>query len=166
MPPEETLLIATGSQGESGAALHRLARDDHPDLNLAAGDHVIFSAKTIPGNEIEVQALVHAFRERQIKVTHADESERLLHASGHPHADELADMYAWLRPGLAIPVHGEQRHMECNARIAKESGVPTQIVGKNGDVFDLLGRTKLPESVSAGRLWLEEDAGKLFKVEA
>ena len=164
--PEETLIVATGSQGEVGAALQRLARDDHPDCNLAAGDHVIFSAKTIPGNELEVQALVNSFEVRNIRVTHADHSDRALHASGHPHADELALMYSWLKPRLAIPVHGERFHLECNARVAKGAGVPTQLVGENGDIFDLLNQSKISSKVPVGRLWLDEENNKLHRVQS
>jgi len=162
--PEETLIIATGSQGEMGAALHRLAQDNHPDLNLAAGDHIIFSAKTIPGNEADVEALIRTFEARQIRVTHADNSERLLHASGHPHADELRQMYSWLSPGLAVPVHGERRHMMRNAEIAEGAGVPSTLVGENGDIFDLLKRTKSSAKVLAGRLWFDEETNKLRAV--
>ena len=162
--PEELLLLATGSQGEMNAALHRLVADTHPDVNLAAGDHVIFSAKTIPGNEKEVERLVHAFRERGIEVTHADESDVLLHASGHPCADELKLMYEWLKPTVAVPVHGEDRHMTVNARLAAESGVPQQLVGRNGDLFDLVAGKRLPDAAPVGRLWLDEEAGKLRQV--
>ncbi len=162
--PEELLLLATGSQGEMNAALHRLVADTHPDVNLAAGDHVIFSAKTIPGNEKEVERLVHAFRERGIEVTHADESDVLLHASGHPCADELKLMYEWLKPTIAVPVHGEDRHMTVNARLAAECGVPQQLVGRNGDLFDLVAGKRLPDAAPVGRLWLDEEAGKLRQV--
>lgn len=162
--PEELLLLATGSQGEMNAALHRLVADTHPDVNLAAGDHVIFSAKTIPGNEKEVERLVHAFRERGIEVTHADESDVLLHASGHPCADELKLMYEWLKPTVAVPVHGEDRHMTVNARLAAESGVPQQLVGRNGDLFDLVAGKRLPDAAPVGRLWLDEEAGELRQV--
>jgi ribonuclease J len=164
--PEETLIIATGSQGEVGAALHRLANDDHPDVNLAADDHVIFSAKTIPGNELDVAALRRAFEARGIRVTHADDSSRVLHASGHPHEDELMQMYGWLRPRLAVPVHGERRHMQRNAQIAEKAGVPAQLVGENGDIFDLVGRAKYSKRVSAGRIWFDEESSKLKPVRA
>ncbi len=159
--PEETLLLATGSQGEMGAALQRLAQDDHPDVNLSSGDHVIFSAKTIPGNEVDVAALVRTFESRGVRVTHADTSERLLHASGHPCAEELKQMYHWLRPRLAIPVHGEKRHMQRNAEIALESAVPAQLVGENGDVFDLLAQRKYQGIAPVGRIWFDEHAQKL-----
>lgn len=162
--PQETLVIATGSQGEMGAALHRLAQDNHPELNLSSGDHVIFSAKTIPGNEVEVEALIRSFDARQIHVTHADSSERLLHASGHPHAEELRQMYSWLRPGLVVPVHGERKHMLRNAHIAEGAGVPSNLVGENGDVFDLLRRRKRGNKVPVGRVWFDEDSHKLRPV--
>jgi len=163
--PGELLAIATGSQGEMNAALHRLAADTNPDVNLTAGDHVIFSAKTIPGNEKEVERLVHAFRARGIQVTHADESELSLHASGHPCADELKLMYEWLEPRLAVPVHGEDRHMTVNASLAREAGVPHQLVGRNGDLFDLVAGKRQPAAAPVGRLWLDEEAGKLRRVE-
>jgi ribonuclease J len=162
--PKETLLIATGSQGERRAALQRLAQDSHPLVSLAAGDHVIFSAKTIPGNEQEVSALVRAFADRGIEVSQAENSDLLLHASGHPCVDELKQLYDWLRPKLVIPVHGEARHMRSNADIAKASGVATALVGQNGDVFDLQAARKLPESVPVGRLWFDEEQNRLLSV--
>lgn len=162
--PHEVLILATGSQGEAGAALGRLAQDNHPDVNLAAGDHVIFSAKTIPGNETAVASLISAFTARGIRVTHADESARLLHASGHPCAEELRQMYTWTRPRLAVPVHGEPVHMQRNAEIARASGVARQLVGANGDLFDLLQYRKHQAVAPVGRLWLDENRRRLEKV--
>jgi ribonuclease J len=162
--PEELLLVATGSQGETGAALQRLAADSHPDVNLSAGDHVIFSTMTIPGNEQQVNALVAAFRARGITVTLADESDIPLHASGHPCAAELAQMYQWTRPHLAIPVHGEDKHMRANARLAAEQGVPHQLVGRNGDLFDLVRKTLERNAVRTGRLWVDENKRQLLPV--
>ncbi len=162
--PEELLAVATGSQGEAGAALHRLAADTHPDINLAAGDHVIFSAKTIPGNEREVEGLIRAFEARNIRVTHADASKIPLHASGHPCAEELATMYRWVQPKLAIPVHGEARHMQANAAIASANGVPNQLVGENGDLFDLVNASLQQASVKVGRLWFDEDRKVLKQI--
>lgn len=164
--PAEVMLIATGSQGEVNAALHRLAIDNHPDISLAAGDHVVFSAKTIPGNELEVERLVKAFESRQIRVTHASylpDNDRPLHASGHPCADELLQMYHWVKPRIAIPVHGEREHMRCNAAIAKAAGVPFQLQGLNGDVFDLVRGTVKRKAAPVGRLWLDERNSTLEK---
>jgi ribonuclease J len=164
LPPAEVLLVATGSQGETGAALQRLAMGNHPQLTLEAGDHVLFSAKTIPGNEAEVARLLASFASQQIRVTHADDSPLLLHASGHPCADELKQMYQWVLPRIAIPVHGEPLHMRCNARIAQAAGVPFQLEGLNGDLFDLLNGTVRRQSAPAGRLWLDENKRRLEKV--
>lgn len=164
---QELMLIATGSQGEANAALHRLASDTHPDIQLEAGDHVIFSAKTIPGNESDVERLIRLFEARGIRVTHAGQlsaAARPLHASGHPCADELLDMYRWVKPTLAIPVHGEPEHMRCNAALAKAAGVPFQLRGLNGDLFDLLAGRIKRGAAPVGRLWLDERSGRLEKV--
>ena len=157
LPPREMLVLATGSQGEEMAALSRLASDTHSRINLSAGDHVIFSAMAIPGNEHKVAALKHAFEARNIKVTHADDSTVPLHASGHPYAEELADLYGWVRPRLAIPVHGEPCHMQANAEIARNCGIPHQLVGRNGDLFDLLQVRRRVGAAISGRLWLDEE---------
>lgn len=165
--PAETLMVATGSQGELNAALHRLAMDTHPDVSLAAGDHVIFSAKTIPGNEADVERLISAFEARQIRVTHAShlsEKGAQLHASGHPCADELLQMYRWVKPRIAIPVHGEAEHMRCNSALAKAAGVPFQLQGLNGDLFDLVRSTIKRKAAPTGRLWLDEKKYRLEKV--
>lgn len=167
LQPQELMLIATGSQGEPNAALHRLATDTHPDITLEAGDHVIFSAKTIPGNEADVDRLIKQFEARGIRVTHAGSlsaSDKPLHASGHPYADELMQMYRWVKPGVAIPVHGEDEHMRCNAAIAKAAGVPFQMRGRNGDLFDLVAVKTRRSAAPVGRLWLDERTGRLERV--
>lgn len=164
---QELMLIATGSQGEPNAALHRLAMDTHPDISLEAGDHVIFSAKTIPGNEADVERLINLFTAKGIRVTHAGQlssADKPLHASGHPCADELLHMYRWVKPTIAIPVHGENEHMRCNAAIAKAAGVPFQLRGNNGDLFDLLGAKVKRGAAPVGRLWLDERTGHLQQV--
>ncbi|MDO8910064.1 MAG: ribonuclease J [Pseudohongiella sp.] len=164
--PSETLVLATGSQGEPNAALHRLAMDTHPDISLAAGDHVIFSAKTIPGNEADVERLIKSFESRNIRVTHAshlDDNSRPLHASGHPCADELLQMYRWVKPRIAIPVHGEADHIRCNAAIARAANVPFQLQGVNGDLFDIVRSTIKRKAAPVGRLWLDEKTDRLEK---
>jgi len=150
------LAVATGSQGEARAALRRLATDTHPDISLAAGDHVIFSAKTIPGNEADVGRLVAALESKGVKVTQSETSVKPIHASGHPYQEELRQMYQWIKPRIAIPVHGEAIHMKCNAQIAKSCDVPIQLTGRNGDVFDIVAGKKLKERVPVGRLWLDD----------
>ena len=164
MPPDEVLAIATGSQGEVGAALYRLAQDSHPDVSLAAGDHVIFSSKTIPGNEIEVASLIAMFEARDIRVTQNEFDGKPIHATGHPCAEELQQMYQWIRPRVAVPVHGEARHMDSNARIAAACGVPVQLRGQNGDLFDLVLDKVKRSAVPVGRLWFDERKRVLEKV--
>lgn len=155
LPRNEVLAIASGSQGEARAALARLAADRHPALNLDPGDVVVFSARTIPGNEAEIEALTTQFRDRGINVIHADEYQLPIHASGHAYQDELAQMYRWVNPNIAIPVHGEAKHMAKNAIIAKGSGVPAQLQGRNGDLFVIAG-VDAPcvrsQAISTGRL--------------
>lgn len=138
LPRQEVLALATGSQGEAGAALDRLARDDHPAFSLEAGDCVVFSARTIPGNERSVAMLCERLRTLGVDVVHADSHPGApLHASGHPCADELAALYRWTRPRLAVPVHGERAHMAANAAHARAAGVPLALTGSNGDLFHL-----------------------------
>jgi ribonuclease J len=164
LPRHEVLAVATGSQGEPRAALQRLAMDSHPHLSLEAGDTVIFSAKTIPGNEVAVNSLVQRFRDRGIVVRHADDDELVLHASGHPCAEELADLYGWLSPRLAVPVHGEAQHMKANADIARSAGVPLALTGRNGDLFYLCPEPGLRRRAApTGRLMVGED-GELAPV--
>ena len=164
LPPEEVLVLATGSQGEPGAALHRLAADSHPHLNLGQGDTVIFSARTIPGNEESVARLQAAFRARDVTVVHADVYPGVIHASGHPCAGELEAMYRWLKAPVAVPVHGETRHMAANADIARAAGVRLPLTGANGDLFYLAPEPGIRRNAAAvGRLELAID-GSLVPV--
>lgn len=159
LPPCEILALATGSQGEVGAALHKLGTDTHKHLSVGEGDTVIFSAKTIPGNDEAVARSVSLLRDRGVTVIHADESQQVLHASGHPCADDLSDLYSVLQPKLAIPVHGEPEHMQANARVARAAGVQQALTGQNGDLFYLAPVPGVRKRwVKTGRLeWLEQD---------
>lgn len=159
LPAHEVLALATGSQGEPGAALHQLGRDTHRHLSVGEGDTVIFSAKTIPGNEEAVARSVALLRDRDVTVIHADESDQVLHASGHPCRDDLTDLYCVLQPKLVIPVHGEQEHIRENARVARAAGVQQALTGQNGDLFYLAPVPGLRKRwASVGRLeWLEAE---------
>lgn len=158
LPPASVLAVATGSQGEARTALARLAADDQFDLNLDKGDTVIFSSRVIPGNENEVERLIAKLKAKGVKVIEAKDSEQPIHASGHPHQDELRAMYNWVQPALAIPVHGEAVHMEHNAKMAKECHVPRQLTGKNGDLFCISPSVKLKKNaVKSGMICLSRD---------
>ncbi|HAU17404.1 MAG TPA: MBL fold metallo-hydrolase, partial [Marinobacter adhaerens] len=112
LPRDEVLAVATGSQGEPRTALRRLASGTHPDFELEAGDTVIFSARAIPGNEESIEALVTRLKELGVRVITAEDADLPIHASGHPAQEELELMYKWVKPAIAIPVHGEAEHME------------------------------------------------------
>lgn len=163
LPPSEVLVIATGSQGEPRAALHRLSIDNHPSFNLERGDQVILSAKTIPGNERSVELLMNRFERLGITVLQADTSNLTLHASGHGGRPELAQMYEWVAPRAVIPVHGEPKHLVANASIAADAGVQHQLVGRNGDLYDLVNLTIKRGAVPVGRMTLDA-YGQLIRV--
>jgi ribonuclease J len=154
LPREHVLYLCTGSQGEPRAALARIARDDHPDLELSDGDCVIFSSKIIPGNEREIYALQNDLVDLGVEVV--TEKDEFIHVSGHPCRDELQQMYAWARPRYAIPVHGEARHLEEHAAFALELGVEESLAPRNGDLIRLApGAPAVIEEVEAGRLMID-----------
>ncbi len=135
LPPEEVLVVATGSQGERRAALNRLATDSLPFFELEAGDTVIFSSIVIPGNEKPVERLVEKLYNKQVRVIQSEHTDLPIHASGHPCVEELKLMYQWTKPEIVIPVHGEPEHLHAHAEVAKSVGVRKTFVGRNGDVY-------------------------------
>jgi ribonuclease J len=136
LPPQEVFAVATGSQGESGAALSRLAAASHPAMELAPGDSVIFSSRVIPGNEDSLDRLCASLKARGVEII-VDNDAAPIHASGHPAQNELRIMYDWIRPKVSIPVHGEDQHLRAHAKFAKSLGIPEQIAGKNGNIITL-----------------------------
>ncbi|TCS43672.1 ribonuclease J [Reinekea marinisedimentorum] len=155
--PEEVLAVATGSQGEPRTALNRLANDRFYDFEISAGDTVIFSSMVIPGNEQPVQRLVEQLKRKEIRVIESADSEWLIHASGHPCADELAKLYEWVKPKVAVPVHGEREHLLANASIARRAGVQRQLTGKDGDIFILNEPVGVrPQQVTIGRIAINQ----------
>ncbi len=154
LPREHVLYLCTGSQGEARAALSRIARDDHPDLTLAEGDTVVFSSKIIPGNEREIFALQNDLVELGVKII--TEKDEFVHVSGHPCRDELRQMYEWARPGIAIPVHGEPRHLEEHAAFALELGAQATLAPRNGDLIRIApDGPELIDEVPSGRLYVD-----------
>jgi ribonuclease J len=136
LPPQEVFAVATGSQGESGAALSRLAAGNHRAMEFEPGDTVIFSSRVIPGNEESLRSL-HASLEARGVLVIVDTDAAPIHASGHPAQDELRTMYGWIKPRVSIPVHGEGQHLRAHAGFAKSIGIASQIPGKNGDLIML-----------------------------
>lgn len=135
VPREKLVVICTGSQGEPRAALARIANDDHPDVVLERDDVVIFSAREIPGNEKGIAKIQNGLMRQGIQVITAD--EEFVHVSGHPARDELVQMYQWVRPKIAVPVHGEHRHLTVHAALARECQVPEVVVPDDGMVIRL-----------------------------
>jgi ribonuclease J len=134
-PRDKILLICTGSQGEPRAALARIAREDHPNVALDEGDVAIFSSRIIPGNEKSIGRLQNALVRLGIEVV--TEADHFVHVSGHPAQDELVRMYQMIRPRIAIPVHGEARHLAAHADLALRCQVPEALEIENGDLIRL-----------------------------
>ncbi|HEX8902625.1 ribonuclease J [Vitreimonas sp.] len=154
LDPEHVLYLCTGSQGEARAALSRIARGEHRHVTLREGDTVIFSSRVIPGNEAAIHDLQNAFLEKGVELITAD--DHFVHVSGHPARDELRQMYQWARPRIAVPVHGEKRHIREHVKLAQEMQVPEQIAPRNGDLIRLApGPAALIDEVPSGRLYVD-----------
>jgi ribonuclease J len=159
LPEDKILYLCTGSQGEPRAALARIADGTHPHLSLGAGDSVIFSSRVIPGNEIPIRNIQNKLTERGVRL-YTERDHPGIHVSGHPCRDELAEMYRWARPEIAVPTHGERRHLMEHAAFARDLQVPQQVTPRNGDMVRLApGRAEIIDEVPSGRLFV--DAGVL-----
>lgn len=157
LPADEVFAIATGSQGEERAVMNRLAQDSFPNFSLEEGDLIVMSSFLIPGNERLVERMLERFKARKIKVIESSSSTTPIHASGHPCQAELADMYSWVQPIVAVPLHGEDQHIKANADIARKFGVPVQLVGENGDLYELAPGNRIHYAkVPVGRLALSQ----------
>jgi ribonuclease J len=160
-PPDKVLALCTGSQGEPRAALARISSDDHPLVTLNKGDRVIFSSRTIPGNEKAVGNIINGLVTQGIEVI--TDRTHLVHVSGHPRRDELRDMISWVKPQILIPAHGEALHLSEHADLARKAGVPKVIVCKNGDLVKLgPGDPGVIDQLPHGRLYKD---GNLLETE-
>ncbi len=148
---EEIVVLATGSQGEPRAAMARIAVDDHPIAKLSPGDMVIFSSRTIPGNEREVGRIVNNLIGQGVEVV--TDRNALIHASGHPRRGEVAQFYEWVRPRIIVPAHGEELHLSEHAVFAAERGIETVVKARNGDLVVLApGAPAIIDEVPHGQL--------------
>ncbi|MCM2129370.1 ribonuclease J [Larsenimonas rhizosphaerae] len=138
LPPEEVLIIATGSQGEPRSALARMAQGSHRELDLTAGDSVIFSARAIPGNEEPIQRLKEGLK-RQGAIIFDENNAPDLHASGHPSQEELETFYSWVAPRALLPVHGEPAHQQAHQNVARQYNIKTPLAPLNGNVIHIRG---------------------------
>jgi ribonuclease J len=152
LPPDKVVALCTGSQGEPRAALARIAEDEHPDVTLGKGDRVIFSSRTIPGNENAVGRVINGLVSQGVEVI--TDRTHLVHVSGHPRRAELEDLYRWVRPQIAVPVHGEALHLSEHAALARKTGVPQALICTNGDLVQLApGPAGIIDSLPQGRLY-------------
>jgi ribonuclease J len=152
LPRERVVALCTGSQGEPRSALARIAEENHPDVSLDKGDRVIFSSRTIPGNEKAVNRVINGLVDQDVEVI--TDRTHLVHVSGHPRRDEMKDMLSWVRPRIVVPVHGEALHLAEHASLARESGVKETILCRNGDLVRLAPEPAgIIDEVPQGRLY-------------
>ena len=156
-PHDQVLFLCTGSQGEPRAALSRIADGTHPHVRLGAGDACVFSSRIIPGNDVPIRNLQNKLADRGVRL-YTERDHPGIHVSGHPCRDELRRMYQWARPKIAIPTHGERRHLLEHAALAGEMQTPEAVAPRNGDMVRLApGMAVIIDEVPASRLYV--DAG-------
>jgi ribonuclease J len=151
LPREQQLILCTGSQGEPMSAMTRIAYNDHPAVQVEAGDTVIISAKPIPGNELRVHDAINRLAKMGAEVLHEDNAR--VHVSGHGCVEELRTIIGLLRPSAVMPVHGEFRMLAAHAQLAREGGVPEDriVLAENGSVVELAdGVPRIVDEVEAG----------------
>jgi ribonuclease J len=149
---DETVCLLTGSQGEPRAALAKIVENEHPDVRLDKGDLVIFSSRTIPGNEKAVGYIQNILVRMGCELL--TDSDALVHVTGHPRREELRQMYGWIRPQIAVPMHGEARHLKANHALALASGARSALTAYNGEVVRLApGGARIIDDAPVGRLF-------------
>jgi ribonuclease J len=157
-PRAELVILCTGSQGEPRAALAKLARDEFKNIQLAKGDTVIFSSRVIPGNEKAILSIKNGLIDQGVRVI--EDADALVHVSGHPRRNELRRMYEWLKPKIAVPVHGEAAHLVAHAELARAAGASEVPRVRDGDMVRLSpGKAEVIDQVPFGRVYKD---GKLI----
>ncbi|HEV2504685.1 MAG TPA: ribonuclease J [Mesorhizobium sp.] len=157
IPRENLVIICTGSQGEPLAALAKLSRDEMKSVALTAGDTVIFSSRTIPGNEKAILEIKNRLIDLGMKII--EDGDALVHVSGHPRRSELKRMYEWVRPEIGVPVHGEAAHLVAQGSLMSMSGIRQVAQVRDGDMLRLYpGAAEVVDQVPYGRVYKD---GKL-----
>ena len=152
LPRNKVVALMTGSQGEPRAALSRIASGDHREVALSAGDRVIFSSRTIPGNERAVNTIINALIDFGAEVI--TDRDALVHTSGHPRRDEIRQLIVWTKPRIVVPVHGEALHLHEHAKVARAAGAPEVVEVRNGRMVRLApGPAERLDDVTHGRLY-------------
>ncbi|OFW63333.1 MAG: hypothetical protein A2135_07830 [Actinobacteria bacterium RBG_16_67_15] len=155
LPPEQTAIVSTGSQGEPFAALSLMAAGEHRWVKIGEGDTVIISARPIPGNETKVGRVINGLLRRGARVFHGDNAT--VHVSGHGAREELKTFINVVRPQAFVPVHGEYRHLRAHSDLATEMRVPEVFLCTDGDSVVLDGGTARHEhqTVPAGHVFVD-----------
>jgi ribonuclease J len=152
IPRDKVVVILTGSQGEPRAALAKIARDEMRHVALTAGDTVVFSSRTIPGNEKAILDIINGLVDQGIKII--TDGAELVHVSGHPRRSELQQMYSWVKPQILVPVHGEAAHLSAHAELAKASGIKQVPRLRNGMMLRLSpGPAEIIDEAPVGRIY-------------
>ena len=156
LPPQQQVIITTGSQGEEMSALYRMAFSTHKQVELGAGDKVIISASAIPGNEVTVGRVINELFRKGVKVVY-DRAD-MLHVSGHACQEELKIIHALTKPRFFVPLHGEQRMLQIHSQVAQQMGMDRNhiAIADNGTVVELTTKTlKLGGTVPAGEIYVD-----------
>ena len=133
--PAEVLIVCTGSQGEMSSALNKIANDAHRYIKLDRDDVVIFSSRTIPGNEKAVSEIQNLMVEKGVQIV--TDLDYDIHASGHPSREELEHLYKLVNPKILIPIHGERMHLHKQAEIAEKVGIKNILIPRDGYVINI-----------------------------
>lgn len=154
LAPEKVCVLSTGTQGEMRAVLPRMARADHPDLEVIEGDTIVLGTRIIPGNESSIYQMINAFSRQGALVQYGDFAD--LESSGHAYAGEMLELVRLIKPRFLIPVHGELRHLTAHRRLVSDAGILKSDrihVAENGEVLELTAKTlKRVDRVKTGRM--------------
>lgn len=149
---DKLVMILTGSQGEQRAALAKLSRDEMHTLSLAAGDTVIYSSRSIPGNEKAIIDTQNRLIDRGVRII--TDHDALVHVSGHPRRNELLKMYDWVKPEILVPVHGEAMHLTAQTALGRQAGIKKVAEIRNGDMLRLApGAPEVIDEAPVGRIY-------------
>lgn len=156
MPPEQVVLISTGSQGEPLSALGRMARGEHHQVTIEAGDTIVLASSLVPGNETAVYKVINGLARLGATVVHKETA--MVHVSGHAPAGELRTLLNVAKPRYLMPVHGEWRHLRAHAALAEQTGMAADrvLLAEDGVVVDLVdGKASITGSVPVGNVYVD-----------
>ena len=152
IPRDKIVMVLTGSQGEQRAALAKLSRDEMRSLALTAGDTVIYSSRSIPGNERSIIDTQNRLIDMGVKII--TDHDALVHVSGHPRRNDLKKMYEWVKPQILVPVHGEALHLAAQTALGRQAGIKTVAEIRNGDMLKLAPEpAEIIDEVPVGQIY-------------